>query len=265
MIETILFLILGLISGTLGSLIGLGGGFVIVPTVLFFYPQYSVSFVSALSMLCVVANGFSGSIAAARKQSIHYGLGLKISLIAIPGIFLGLFLANKIPREIYEVAFGFLLVGVSIYMFLRSTKHSGSKIVPESIPISTTTVTVSIATGTLASFLGIGGGIIYVPYFSQILKLPMLLSTGTSQFILTLTGIVTLARHFQNHQYSDLPHYVPGLILGILIGAQIGVRLARKISTKNLVKIFSVFLILIAIKLIVSGGLKIDFKLPALQ
>ncbi len=107
--QNLFFLSLGLFVGTLGTLIGAGGGFLLVPLLLFMFPEYPTTKVTAISMLAVAANSISGSWAYARKRQIHWKSVWIFSIVSIPGIFLGLHLAKSVAREQFEFIFGILL------------------------------------------------------------------------------------------------------------------------------------------------------------
>lgn len=220
---------------------------------LFLFPDFASVKITSISMLAVLANSISGSIASHRHQRIHWRAGLLFSLAALPGIVVGLELAKRIEREGFELAFGFLLFLVACFLFYRTFKKAPTERHPTS-KLSTRAMIhgfwVCMLAGVLSSFLGIGGGVIYVPMLSQFMHFPVLLATGTSQLILALTSAVTSVGHWQNGQYADLPDFVPYLLVGIFCGAQVGAKLAKKISSKRILQILAVVLMIIAGRLV---------------
>jgi hypothetical protein len=104
-----LFLAFGLAVGTYGTLVGLGGGFVIVPAMLLVYratPQAAVG----TSLTVVFLNALSGSISYARQRRIDIRTGLKFALATIPGAALGAYLSSYLTSRPFSFVFGLLLL-----------------------------------------------------------------------------------------------------------------------------------------------------------
>src|ERR1700676_3782426 len=118
----IVLIITGFIIGIFGTLIGAGGGFILVPILILSYPGLSPETITAISIVIVAANAISGSIAYARSGRIDYKAGLLFALFTIPGSILGVLSTQFIPRNIFNILFGLLLVALSTYLLLRHNK-----------------------------------------------------------------------------------------------------------------------------------------------
>ena len=81
--------ILGLAIGAYGTLIGAGGGFILMPLLLLVYPKDPPQTLAAISLIVVFFNAASGSLAYARMKRIDYRSGLLFSSVGIPGAILG--------------------------------------------------------------------------------------------------------------------------------------------------------------------------------
>lgn len=248
-------ILLGIVVGAFGTLIGAGGGFVLVPILLFLLPQIEATHVVAISMLAVAANAVSGSLAYARKKQIHWRSAIVFSLVGAPGIWLGTYLNSKLDRQEFEQIFGPFMVLIAIYLFYRTFKAKA--VDAHQIMLTrqkwVAGCVVSALVGVLASFLGIGGGIIHVPFLSQALEYPVHLATGTSHFVLAVTATIAVLDHFVSGHYAQLEAWVYFLVLGIIAGAQIGARLSKRVSSKMILRLLALALISVGIRLCIRA------------
>ncbi len=251
MITDVIFLLVGVGVGTLGTLMGAGGGFILVPFLLFLYPEYSPSLVTGISMLAVAANAWSGSVAYIFLKRVHWRSALLFTAASLPGAWVGVRLGEIIPRAQFEMFFGVLLLLVASFLSWRSIKNSrisGSR--EPSVRAYVGGSLISLGVGVLASFVGIGGGIIHVPLLSEVLGYPLHLATGTSHFILAVSASVTVLSHASAGHYAELPSFVPYLIVGIVVGAQAGARLSKKVPAQRILQLLALALGFVGFRLL---------------
>ncbi|SVC33831.1 uncharacterized protein METZ01_LOCUS286685, partial [marine metagenome] len=107
MFEEIWLIPLGFIAGILGSIIGLGGGIIIVPVLTFmgFSPTLAVS----NSLFAVFSNSVGATAAYAKQKRVEFSLGWKLGLMAVPGTILGAFISSDLSSEIFKVLFALVL------------------------------------------------------------------------------------------------------------------------------------------------------------
>jgi uncharacterized membrane protein YfcA len=110
---------LGFMVGTFGTLIGAGGGFIMVPVLLLIYPHYKPETITSISLAVVFFNALSGSAAYARMKKIDYRSGWLFALATIPGAILGAWTVSYIPRQLFDLIFGILLLSVAIFLLLK--------------------------------------------------------------------------------------------------------------------------------------------------
>ena len=122
----------GLVAGSYGSMVGAGGGFLIVPLLLFLFPTESPAAIAATSLLAVLFSGLSATGAYARLKRIDYRMGLSLAVLTVPGAIAGVYLVSHIPRDAFQGALGLLLVGVG-YLSAHQALQ-GSPRVPRSGP-----------------------------------------------------------------------------------------------------------------------------------
>src|SRR5688500_17749971 len=107
---------LGFAVGAYGTLVGAGGGSVLVPVLLLMFPTELPATVTAISLAVVFFNAYSGTIAYMRLGRIDYYAGTLFSLAGVPGAILGVMLVHIVPRAIFDPAFGLLLFAIGAFL-----------------------------------------------------------------------------------------------------------------------------------------------------
>jgi uncharacterized membrane protein YfcA len=269
-------IITGFLIGIFGTLIGAGGGFILVPILILSYPELSPETITAISIVIVAANAISGSIAYARSGRIDFKAGLLFAMFTIPGSILGVLTTQFIPRNIFNIIFGILLVALSLYLLFRqhktltpvavdeNKKRWKHRALTDTSGISyhytynqTRGILISLIVGYISPVLGIGGGIIHVPALVQWLQFPVFVATATSHFILAIMSTVSVIVHAIKGSYTDpkILHMVIGLIIGVIPGAQIGAWLSHKLHSNTIIRVLAVCLGVVGIRILLSQGI----------
>jgi predicted RND superfamily exporter protein len=117
MFEEIWLIPLGFIAGILGSIIGLGGGIIIVPVLTFmgFSPTLAVS----NSLFAVFSNSVGATAVYAKQKRIEFSLGWKLGLIAVPGTILGAIISSDLSPEIFKILLALVLLSSVSYILLK--------------------------------------------------------------------------------------------------------------------------------------------------
>ncbi len=259
---------LGLVASTWGALIGAGGGFIIVPILLFFDQTLTPAAVTAVSLIAVFTNGISGAIAYARLHRIDYRTGLLLVMATLPGGVIGAILVNHIKKGLFQVVFGVLLVLVSVYVFARprrqvqaraASRGSHRHLVDSRGTVYEYRVNLGLGgaftffIGFLASMLGVGGGIFGVPVFVYLLGIPILVATATSQFMLIGTSGVANITNILQGDLNGLWGTALALTAGAVIGGQLGARISQRISTSWVSRALAAGLLLVGLRLAYAG------------
>jgi uncharacterized membrane protein YfcA len=178
---------IGFIVGAIGTLIGAGGGFLLVPILLLLDPHMTPDVVTGISLAVIFFNAASGSVAYARMGRIVYKAGIIFALAALPGAIIGVYTTSHIPRTVFNGIFGCLMIAASVYLMTTSeTKTEEKQLENYNLGLG---AGISVVIGFLSSVLGIGGGIIHVPALTRILNFPVHIATATSHFVLSNYGI----------------------------------------------------------------------------
>src|ERR671935_2466390 len=98
-LATVGWIALGFGVGAYGTLIGAGGGFILVPALLFVYPGLSATQVTAISLAVVFANSVSGSLSYARLRRIDFRTAFVLAIATLPGAVLGALVVGYVPRR----------------------------------------------------------------------------------------------------------------------------------------------------------------------
>ena len=248
MIEELWLIPLGFVAGVLGSMIGLGGGIIVVPVLTFV--GFSPSLAASNSLFAAFSNAVASTISYSRQKRIEYSIGVKLGLLAIPGTILGAYVSSDVTPGIFKILFGLVLISSSFYIFLRRKIESKEKNSSKQIWILA--IGASFFAGIISSFFGIGGGIIFVPLMVVAMGMGMKTAAPTSQLILlfvSFSGLLT-------HSILGHPDYFQSLLLaiGAFGGGILGARLSLDIKERSLQIIVSVVIIAAAIKLFIDSA-----------
>ena len=243
MIDQLWLIPLGFAAGILGSMIGLGGGIIVVPVLTFlgFPPTATAS----NSLFAALSNAIASTISYSRQKSIEYPLGIKLGLLSIPGTILGAVISTDVAPEVFKILFGFVLIASAMYIFFRKKFETKEKTISKQMIVFA--VGASFFAGIISSFFGIGGGIVFVPLMVVGMGMAMKKAAPTSQLILlfaSLSGVVT-------HSILGHPDFTQAgfLAIGSFIGGLVGARLSLDIKERYLQILVSVVILIAAAKL----------------
>ncbi|QUC65152.1 sulfite exporter TauE/SafE family protein [Nitrosopumilus sp. K4] len=243
MIDQLWLIPLGFVAGVLGSMIGLGGGIIVVPVLTFF--GFPPTLAASNSLFAAFSNAVASTFSYSRQKRIEYSLGLKLGLLSVPGTVLGAYVSSDVTPGIFKILFGLVLLSSAVYIFLRKKIETKEKNVTKQMMIFA--IGASFFAGIISSFFGIGGGIIFVPLMVVGMGMAMKKAAPTSQFILLFASLSGIMVH------SILGHpdfFQAGLLAsGSFVGGLVGARLSLEIRERYLQILVSVIIIAGAIKL----------------
>lgn len=269
--EWIVLALLGLIAAILGSIMGLGGGIVIVPALMILNeyspiltgitPQVAVG----TSLLVMIFTGLSSTIAYFKQKIVDVQSGLIFFIGSGPGALFGVWLNKDIDIDVFLIAFGTFIVFVSFILMIRNRipplkrrpkgierkyKTEAGQIVQYGFqPV----VAVSIAffVGMFSGLFGIGGGSLMVPVMILLFAFPPHLAVATSMFLVFLSATVSSISHISLGNIDWF--YAIALIPGAWVGGQLGAAINRRLTSGAVVMMLRVFLVIIGIRLIYQG------------
>ena len=251
---------LGSVVGFLAGLLGIGGGLVIVPALVYLLPLLGVHsdivmpIALATSLSAIVITSSSAAIAHHRNKNIDWILAKPLMMVVAVGALLGAFIADFLSAQALTQFFAFMVMLLALYMLLsiKATKE-------RAMPATGVLQLISWFMGIIASLMGIAGGAILVPtltYFGLSMRKSIGIATACGVIVALfgslgyiITGLSQANLPAWSLGYIYLPALV-GIIISSSICAPLGVKFASKLPVKTLKKFFAIFLILVAIKMI---------------
>ncbi|AKG53206.1 hypothetical protein DGWBC_0526 [Dehalogenimonas sp. WBC-2] len=240
---------LGVLTGTYGTLIGVGGALILVPALFWLYPDAVPQVITAISLLIVLVNALGGTYAYARQRRIDYVTGTLFAAATIPGVILGVLTLQFIPRATFALIFALMLVAVGIFLFLRSERQSPFLTPDDSRQHRLEGFILSLGVGYIAGLLGIGGGILHVPILIFIMGFSAHKATATSIYILSFTALAGSLTHLIQGSYDHDWSIVLWLAVGVMAGSQLGARLSQRLHGKILVRLLAIALVVTGLRL----------------
>lgn len=261
MYEIIILLIVGAITGTLAGLLGIGGGIILVPILLWVLhnhpdiPEVGIMQIAlATSLTTIIFTAISSIRAHHKRKAIEWGVVKKFAPGMILGTFLGVFIASNLSGGFLKLIFSVFLMLISLQLFFDFAP-SGKKVLPNFLGTSL----IGSFIGSLSSLVGIAGGVLTVPVLlwfciplrnaiatSAACGLAIASAGATGYFILGLKNGQGL-----NTGYIYWPA-VASLVPTSLLFAPLGAKLAHTLPVGYLKRIFAILLAFISIKMFVS-------------
>ncbi|USS39963.1 sulfite exporter TauE/SafE family protein [Thermococcus aggregans] len=235
---------LGVAIGTIAGLFGVGGGFLIVPTLTFI--GLPIHTAIGTSLACIVISSFASAYTHIKRGKVLFKVVAIKEAFSIPAALIGAHVATFLNEAFLRGIFTILLFYLAYKMTTSPSKshhEENIKINYKNVPI------VGVISGFLSGLLGISGGILNVPLFHVLVNIPVRYSIGTSSVALFFTALAGTYGHFkaENVNIETALLLAPGLI----IGAYLGARSAHTLHSEKLKRGFAFMLVLIGIKMLI--------------
>ena len=244
----------GLIAGLLGSVLGLGGGVLILPmlTLVFGIPMKEAV---GTSLICVIATSCGASSLYVKKHMANIRLGMTLELATTIGAIVGGLVAGIIKPEVLAILFSLLLVYVAFSMTRKRAEKNleGDSSIPKDYQITNLPLGMgaSFFAGNVSGLLGVGGGVIKVPTMYLLMGVPLKIAAATSNFMI---GVTASAGAFVYYARGEVDLFVSGAtMIGVFLGALIGSRILHLIKTEYLKKTFIIVLLYLSVEMLFKG------------
>ena len=255
--------IIGIISSIIGALLGIGGGIIIVPSLVLFLAIHMQEAV-AISLATIIFTSLTVTIYNLKCRLVNIKLAIILELSTACCAIVASKIAVSISPNILEGVFGIFLLFISVLMLkpLRF-EHRGNidkeihysyfdpdlkRRIYYNVKNLKIAVLFSSLAGALSGLLGIGGGVLKVPILNEVCDVPMRVATATSSL---MVGITAFSAGFVYLRYGYLNiNFVPWIILGVVIGSGIGIYTKRHLDNHSIKEIFAVIMILIGVMMI---------------
>jgi uncharacterized membrane protein YfcA len=243
MFQYLLDFIIGLGIGFIAGLLGVGGGFLIVPTLVILGEPIHLAI--GTSLACITISALASAHTHLRKGAVLFRVVIIKETFSMPFAIIGAYLSSLIPARPLKVIFAGLLFYLT-YSLFRSRgechKETAGEINYRRVPV------VGILAGLTSGLLGISGGVLNVPLFHTYINLPMRYAVGTSSLSLFFTALAGTIGHYRLGQV-DL-HTALLLAPGLIIGAHYGALTVHRVRPVLIKRIFAVLLVIVALKML---------------
>ncbi len=271
-LQILILISIGLAAGTVGSLIGLGGGIIIVPMLLnidHFLSAFStvpIHVAVGTSLITIVFSSLSSTLSYHKQKRIDYKSGILFLIGSIPGSLLGTYINSLLNTERFTLFFGIFLICISVFLFVSSKLNKKSKEVHRGIIRTYTNdegeaytysyrlplaISLSICIGIISGLFGIGGGILLVPMMAFLFGFPPQLAVATSMFVVMFTTLGSSISYITLGEVNF--YYILLLIPGAWFGGKIGAYINQKLKTETIALILRLVVLFYGIKLIIEN------------
>jgi len=260
----------GVAAGLFGSLLGLGGGILIVPLLTLGFGLPLLTAVGVSLVCVIVTSGASAGVYLERRVA-NLRLGMTLELFTAIGALVGGLVAFLVPARFLELLFAGLLAYVALTMARRREPEKEPEVEtgdlgPATIDDSTTArlsgpgyrvrriplgVVGSVFAGVVSALLGIGGGLVKVPVMHVVMGVPLRVATATSNLLIGITASASAIIYLLR---GGIDPYVAGpTAIGVFLGATLGSRTAHRIDIRILRGLFVAILLYTGWQMLLRG------------
>ena len=242
---------LGLIGGFFSGLLGIGGGIIMVPLLLYVpsligFQAISMKTAAAITIVQSMAGSFSGLVVHKINNFVHSKLITCMGSGVVLGSLLGSYFSKQIQGEVMLGIFAGMSLIATVLMFIPSKKDDDLSV--ENVEFNKyLAFFVALVVGVLGGIVGQGGAFILIPLMLYVLKIPTRIALGSSVAITFLSALAGFIGKWGTGQIPFAMAIV--LVAGALMGAQLGGRLSNRLKTASLRIILSVLIAITSLKM----------------
>ncbi|MDQ1502343.1 MAG: uncharacterized protein QOD57_70 [Actinomycetota bacterium] len=270
---TVAVFALSVAAGGLGSLLGLGGGIIVVPALTLLL-HVDIRFAIGASIVSVIATSSGAAAAYVRDGMTNLRVAMFLELGTTAGALSGAYLAGVVPVRTLYLVFGVVMGYSALAMFRK--RHADlavavpvdaladrlalhSSYVDEALgreihyPVTGSTIGLGLmyVAGVVSGLLGIGSGALKVPAMDLAMRLPIKVSTATSNFMIGVTAAASAGVYFARGQVD--PFVAGPVAMGVLTGALGGSRLLGRLQSSVIRKVFVAVLLWVSLEMLLKG------------
>ncbi|MEV3496107.1 sulfite exporter TauE/SafE family protein [Paenibacillus larvae] len=271
-------LLISVLVGVVGSVLGLGGGIIVTPALTLLF-GVDIKHAIGASIISVIATSSGSAIAYIRDQITNVRVGMFLEIATTIGAVTGAIIGGLIAPGALYVIFGLLLLYSALAMIkkgkdelpaevplhpvaekLKLHNHYYDKALQQNVSYNVDNVYggfgVMYGAGIISGLLGIGSGSFKVMAMDVFMKLPLKVSSATSNFMMGVTAAASAGIYLFRGDIG--PGISAPVALGVLIGATVGTRIMQRLKSKTIRKLFIPILIYVSIQMILQAwGIKL--------
>jgi uncharacterized protein len=256
---SVLLVVLGFFAGLLGALTGIGGGILLSP-ILALHFGIPIRQAIGTSLVAVITTSAASSSVHLQRHTTDIRLGMTLELATAFGAAVTAYLVGYFNRSALEGLFAAFLLYSSFTILKRggkvkpeealATGNGGQTVIPpyepQRYPLG---LGMSLVAGALSGLLGIGGGPIKVPLMYIFMKVPLMVATATSNFMIGVTAAASAMVYYRRGDI--LVEIAAPLAVGVFLGSLLGARLAPRIHTRHLAFLLVAIMLYLAASLLI--------------
>jgi uncharacterized membrane protein YfcA len=270
LIEILLLIGGGVAAGLFGSLLGLGGGILIVPLLTLGFGLPLLTAVG-VSLVCVIVTSGAAAGVYLERRVANLRLGMTLELFTAIGALSGGLIAFLVPERFLELLFAALLAYVALTMARRRDPAPDAETLtqeqvapePDDSLVARLSgpgyrvrrlgfgVVGSLFAGVVSALLGIGGGLIKVPVMHVVMGVPLRVATATSNLMIGITASASAIIYLLRGGID--PYVAAPTAIGVFLGATLGSRTAHRIDLRVLRGLFVVILLYTGLQMLLRG------------
>lgn len=254
--------LIGLCAGFASGLLGIGGGFLIVPLQYFLLkyigvePDLAILISLGTSLAIIIPTSLSGAYRHTRTMDNILQPGIRLGIFGVIGGAFGGFVASALPSRILEIIFGCLLLFITVNNIININKEREDARIPFNL---LTAGIIGLSVGFSSGLLGIGGGIFLIAILTSLLGFSMIEAIATSSIFISLTAVGGfLSYMISGWGVSTFPYsigYVSLINFALITAfsvpmASLGAKYAHRVPQKKLKIIFSILVFYMALKML---------------
>jgi uncharacterized protein len=232
-------------TSMLGGVLGMASGIFIVPVLTIFgridmHTAVGASLVSVIACSCASAAPFL-------KGLTNIRLAILLETATTSGALCGVFLAGWIPTQYLFLLFALILLLSAQQMIARRKDRDDASSV-QRLPLG---MTLMYGAGLISALLGIGSGVLKIPAMDTALRLPIKVSSATSNFMIGVTAAASAAAYFARGEI--VTSVAAPVALGSVVGAVLGARILMNLAAQRLRLMFIVILLILAAQMLLAA------------
>ncbi|MEX1156949.1 MAG: sulfite exporter TauE/SafE family protein [Chloroflexota bacterium] len=257
----LLLILSGLIAGTFGAMVGVGGGILIVPILTLGFGMPLTAAVGT-SLICVIATSTGAAALNVRAGRADVRLGMQLAAATVIGAATGGIAAGMVPDRVLAGLFAALLAYTAFTMLEGLRRASGAS--PDASGLDPTAPdgpvappyrghrlplawAGSLVAGNVSGLLGVGGGVVTVPLLRLVMGAPMRVAITTSNFMIGMTAAAGAYAYLFRGEID--PRIAAPLVLGVLAGAALGAGIAARLRPSWLAGLFVIVVAYVAVRM----------------
>jgi len=259
-------LAVSLAAGLLGALGGVGGGLILVPALTIVF-GVDVHLAAGASIVAVIATSSGAAAAYVREGLANMRVGMFLELATTSGAVIGAFIAGFLAPQVLLFLLAVLLLISAVMQLIRLGDPPGAEVPPAPgrlrlsgeyyslrlrrlVPYGSRRVPLGFAVmgvaGVTSGMLGIGSGALKVVAMDGVMRLPMKVSSATSNFMIGVTAAASAGIYLARGDIDA--RLAAPVAVGVLLGAMIGARLLQRLTNRSVRLVFTPILLLIALE-----------------